>query len=117
MTIKDIINRLELKVLAGDNELLDKEVKAGYCCDLLSWVMAHGPQNGIWITVQTHTNIIAVATLLDIACIIIPENIPVADKTIQKAKEEGIVLLSSSASSYELAGKLYSMGISASARA
>ncbi len=116
MIIRDIIKELDLKILAGENEL-DKEVSSGYCCDLLSWVMAHGPQNGIWITVQTHTNIIAVATLLDIACIIIPENISVADKTVEKAKEEGVVLLSSLASSYELAGKLYSLGIGASVRA
>jgi len=112
MTIKDIVGKLDLKVLAGENAL-DKEVHTGYCCDLLSWVMAHGPQNGVWITVQTHTNIIAIATLLDIACIIIPENISVNDKTIEKAAEEGVVLLSSSASAYELAGKLYSLGIGA----
>ncbi len=111
MTIRDIVDKLDLKVLAGE-DALDKEVRTGYCCDLLSWVMAHGPQNGVWITVQTHTNVIAVATLLDIACIIIPESIPVNDKTIEKAEEEGVVLLSSSASAYELAGKLYSLGIS-----
>jgi serine kinase of HPr protein (carbohydrate metabolism regulator) len=116
MNIKSIVEKLRLKVLAGENEL-DKEVRIGYCCDLLSWVMAHGPQNGIWITVQTHTNIIAVATLLDIACIIIPENISIDDRTIEKAKEEGIVLLSSSMSSYELAGRLYQMGIGVSSEA
>jgi serine kinase of HPr protein (carbohydrate metabolism regulator) len=116
MTIKDIAEKLDLKVLAGEDKL-GREVDAGYCCDLLSWVMAHGPHNGIWITVQTHTNIIAVATLLDIACIIIPENISVNEKTVEKAKQEEIVLLSSSASSYELAGKLYCLGIGASAEA
>lgn len=110
MTIKDIVDKLDLKVLAGANAL-DKEVRTGYCCDLLSRVMAHGPQNGVWITVQTHTNVIAVATLLDIACIIIPEDIVVSDKTIEKAEEEGIALLSSSASAFELSGKLYSLGL------
>ena len=90
---------------------MDRKVKAGYCSDLLSRVMAHGPNNGVWITVQTHINIIAVATLLEISCIIIPENIPIDPSTVQKAIEEEIVLISTPLQAFELSGMLYEMGI------
>ena len=110
MRISDIINDIPSKVVAGQ-EFLDREVKLGYCSDLLSRVMAHGPQNGLWITVQTHTNIIAVATLLDISCIVVPEDIPIDTTTIEKAIEEDIVLISSPLPAFELAGRLYDMGL------
>ena len=75
------------------------------------------PCYGTWaskwfmITVQTHTNVIAVATLLEMACVIIPEDIPIDENTIEKAVEEEIVLISSPLSAFQLAGKLYEMGI------
>ncbi|MFY9297285.1 MAG: DRTGG domain-containing protein [Caldicoprobacterales bacterium] len=110
MKISDIVNNLPGKVVIGE-EFLDREIKTAYCGDLLSRVMAHGPQNGLWITVQTHTNVIAVATLLEMACVIIPEDIPIDENTIEKAVEEEIVLISSPLSAFQLAGKLYEMGI------
>ena len=54
---------------------LDTQVSCGYTCDLLSWVMAHGKQGMAWITVQTHMNVIAVASLMEMAAVIIPEGI------------------------------------------
>lgn len=96
--------------MTGD-EFVDKKISMGYCSDLLSRVMAHGPEGGLWITVQTHTNIIAVATLLDLHCIIIPEDIAVDPNTIEKAREEGIVLLSSPMSAFDLAGRLHELGL------
>ncbi|HZJ83195.1 MAG TPA: AraC family transcriptional regulator [Clostridia bacterium] len=110
MKISDIIEKIPTTILTGD-QFIDKEVLTGYCSDLLSRVMANGPENGLWITVQTHTNIIAVATLLDLHCIIIPENIEVDENTIEKAKEEDIVILSSPLSAFELSGRLYELGL------
>lgn len=110
MKISEIIENIPGKVIAGE-EFLDREIKTAYCGDLLSRVMAQGPQDGIWITVQTHTNVIAVATLVEIPCIIVPEDIPIDASTIEKAKEEEIVLISSPLSAFQLAGKLYEMGI------
>jgi len=110
MKISDVIKNIPSKVIAGE-EFLDREVETAYCGDLLSRVMAQGPQNGIWITVQTHTNVIAVATLVEISCIIVPEDIPIDTNTVEKAMEEEIVLISSPLSAFQLAGKLYEMGI------
>ena len=90
---------------------LDTQVSCGYTCDLLSWVMAHGKQGMAWITVQTHMNVIAVATLLDMACVILPENIAIEQATLDKATEEEIPVLGSGKTSYELAGLLYAQGV------
>ncbi|MFO7153604.1 MAG: DRTGG domain-containing protein [Caldicoprobacter oshimai] len=110
MKVSQIIEALSLKVLAGES-FLDREVCSGYCCDLLSRVMARGEKGMVWITVQTHMNIVAVATLIEMACIIIPEGIEVERKVLDKAEEEGVIILSSDLTAFELAGKLYQMGI------
>jgi hypothetical protein len=77
-----------------------------YIGDLLSLVMAKAKKGNIWLTVQTHLNVIAIATLLELACVIIVEGQIVEEAVISKAKEEGVILLSSDLSAYELALKL-----------
>jgi hypothetical protein len=108
--LEDIVKKLDLKVLTKGTSL-SSNVSSGYCCDLLSWVMANGKKDAVWITVQTHTNVVAVASLLELAGIIIPSGIPVDGKTIEKAEEEGITVLSSQLGAFELSGLLYQMGI------
>lgn len=115
MTVKQLSQTLELKELIKGDE--NAEIMGGCVCDLLSWVMAHGVQNGAWITVQTHMNIIAVATLLELACIIIPEGIEVEADVLEKAQQEGIAILSSDQSAYALCGKMYQAGIQSTVRA
>lgn len=110
MELKEIIKILNLKVLSGKN-YLDKRINGVYINDLLSWVMSHGEKNNAWITIQIHPNIVAIAVLLELGCIIIPEGIEVEEKTINKAEQENIVILSSCMSSYELAIELGKLGI------
>lgn len=112
MQVKELTTKLELKTLAKGDD--GAEITGGYSSDLLSWVMAHGVRGGAWITVQTHLNIIAVASLLEMSCIIIPEGIEVDKPVLDKAEEEGIAVLSSGRTAYELSGMMYSMGIGAS---
>lgn len=81
------------------------------CCDLLSWVMANGKENEAWITVQTHANILAVTSLLDMACIIIPEGIVVEPATLEKAKEKQIPIFSTQESAYQIFVKFYEKGL------
>ena len=83
---------------------LDKEVTCGYTCDLLSWVMAHGRQGMAWITVQTHMNVIAVAVLMEMACVIACEGVHMEQASLEKAKKEGIAVLESKLTAYELCG-------------
>jgi predicted transcriptional regulator len=110
MKVLEIVDVLSLKVLTGE-KFLDRDVCCGYSCDLLSRVMAKGKEGMVWITVQTHMNIVAVASLIEAACIIIPESIEVDQKVLNKAEDEGVIILSSDLTAFELAGKLHRLGV------
>jgi predicted transcriptional regulator len=110
MKVADAGERMGLKLLAGGAGV-EKDLTGAYICDLLSWVMSHGKKGDAWITVQTHSNIIAVAVLLELGCVIVPEGIEVEEDTLRKAEDEGIPVFQSSHSAYELAKELYRMGI------
>ena len=89
----------------------DREIACGYTCDLLSHVMGRGQADMAWITVQAHMNVIAVAALLDFACVIIPESLPVEAPIIAKAQEEEIIIFSSDRTAYELVMLLAENGV------
>ena len=89
----------------------DKEISCGYTCDLLSWVMAHGCEGMAWITVQTHMNVVAVAALAEMACVILPESIDMEEESLNKAISEDMIVLSSPLTSYEICGRLNAAGI------
>lgn len=110
MKVKEIVKQLGLQVLAGE-EGLDKEAEGAYICDLLSFVMSHGKKGNVWITVQIHPNVIAVAALLELSCIILPENLELEELTAEKANAEKIAVLKSSEDAYVLAGKLKELGV------
>ncbi|UCC41223.1 MAG: serine kinase, partial [Candidatus Aminicenantes bacterium] len=108
MKLKEIIEKLQLKGLAGQ-ENVDVEVTGGYTSDLLSDVIANSKEGYLWITLQTHQNIIAVAKLKDLSGIIIVNNREPDEDTLQKAKEENVPLLVSEEMAYEVSGKLYEL--------
>ena len=112
MTIKEFLNLTDAKLL---NEGIDegRKLTCGYSCDLLSWVMSHGAAGMGWITVQTHMNVVAVASLMDMAAIIVPEGIQVEQNVVDKAAEEGIAMISSPKTAYELCGLMYKAGVAA----
>lgn len=108
MTLKEIIKHLSLEIITG-MELIAKEVKTGYTSDLLSDVIAHAPSDSLWITLQTHVNIIAVAKLKDLAGIVIVNGRQPDQETRQKAQEEKIPLLLSKETAFQVSGKLYQL--------
>ena len=77
-----------------------REVTCGYCCDLLSWVMAKGREGMAWATVQAHMNAVAVAVLADMSCVIAAEGVQFAADVIEKAEEEGVALITTDLSAY-----------------
>jgi len=109
--LKDIVEKLEMRVESAE-EGLDREVKGGYASDLLSDVMANSKDGDIWITLQVHPNIIAVAILKDLAGIIIIQGRKPEEETIAKAKSENVPILVSDLHTFEIAGRLHQMGIS-----
>lgn len=108
MKLKEIIKKLELKTLTGQDKL-DVEVTGAYTSDLLSDVIANSKEGNLWITLQTHQNIIAVAKLKELSGIIIVNNREPDEDTLQKAKEENVPLLGSEEIAFEISGKLYEL--------
>lgn len=108
MRIRDAVQALGLEVLAGDAGL-DRECAGGYCSDLLSDVMAHARAGDIWITLQTHPNVIAVASLTNAAAVIVSGGQRPEATTLAKAAGEGVTVMASARPSFELAGQLYAM--------
>ena len=111
MNLQKIIDELGFKIInPGDG--LEKEVDTGYVGDLLSDVIASGRQGDLWITIQVHENIIAVATLKDLTAIVLAKNSQPLEETLESAKEEEITLLSSPMTSFEIVTRLADLGIS-----
>jgi predicted transcriptional regulator len=110
MTVKDLVDRFSLKVVAGE-AWLGRQVTDGYCGDLLSEIMANAAEGCVWLTIQGHQNIVAVAVLRDMAAIIVAGGHTPDDETLKKANQEKIPILLWPGSSYQLAGRLYAIGI------
>ncbi|BBE31687.1 hypothetical protein OSSY52_18280 [Tepiditoga spiralis] len=106
MKLKKIIDELNLESITNFN---DEDINSGHVGDLLSEVMGNAPEDSIWITHQSHQNIIAVAEVVGARAIILPENEEYMEETIKIAKEKNIVLLKSKKSAFELAGSLYNL--------
>jgi hypothetical protein len=108
--LSEIAAKLGLKVLNPGAGLGD-EVTIGYASDMLSDAMGHAPPGAIWITIQAHPNVIAVASLLSLAGIVFPAGAHPDETTIRKAADEQITLLSTDLPKFEVVGGLYSLGI------
>lgn len=110
MIINALIDQLNFKVFTQTADL-EKVITGLYTCDLLSWVMANGKQGNAWITVQTHNNILAVASLLEFSCIILPDGLSPEAGVIEKADAEDIAILGTDLSAYEIFKVLYEAGL------
>ncbi|HOT92317.1 MAG TPA: serine kinase [Anaerolineae bacterium] len=109
MQIKEIVERLGLTVLVGED--LTGEVTGGYVADLLSCVIAGAKPHDLWVTLQTHMNIVAVAALKEVTAIVVAESAVVPDTTLEKAAQQGVVILSSSLPIYETVKQLVGLGL------
>ena len=108
MTVKTIIEELGLELKTADVDLTS-EVTGCYVSDLLSDVIANSKEGELWITLQIHPNIIAVATLRDLSGIILVNNRQPEPETLRKAIEEKIPLITTRLPTFQLAGKLYKL--------
>lgn len=110
MTIKEIIEATNATLATPDAGL---SAAVGQCCvcDLLSWVMAKGTANSAWITVQTHMNVVAVASLLDMPAVILPDGIVPEEATVNKAAAEGIALICSPMNAFDICAALSRFGV------
>ena len=110
MKLESIVTSLGLTSCTA-NVLGDTDVHGGYCSDLLSDVIAKANENDVWITMQVHKNIVAVAAMKNLAGIILVNGRVPDQETINKGVEENIPVFTSSLSAFEVAGRLYGMGL------
>ena len=110
MKVEELAQKLSLEVRTAAGKL-NTEVTGGYASDLLSWVMAKAQAGNVWITIQAHPNIVAVASLIGLSGIIIAEGVAPEPATCEKAEQEGIPILTTPLAVYVLAGKMFELGV------
>lgn len=111
MDLRHIITELKLSVLTDEKDFSSIIPQSGYTSDLLSCVMSGARHQSVWVTLQAHSNIVAVAALLDLAAVIITEGAMPDAATIKKANEENVILLSTEQPSFYVVGKLWEIGL------
>ncbi len=101
MTVAEVSKTLSLDIISsGDDE---RELSGVYIGDLLSWVMGRAEENCAWITIMSNVNVVAVASLADVACVILAEGVTLPDDVRETASQKGINVFSSKKTAYELA--------------
>jgi hypothetical protein len=110
MTLEELCRQLQLEVRAAPGKL-DAEVTGGYASDLLSCVMAKSQVGNVWVTLQSHPNVVAVASLAGLTGIIITEGMNPDAATIEKAEEEGIPILTTELTTFTVVGRLFELGV------
>ena len=106
MTVKEVAEKLGFSILTGDGE---REITGFYACDLLSWVISHAKDGDMWVTVMNNINILAVASLVDVACIVIPEGVEIYDNLAERANEKGITILATELSAADAVIKTHDL--------
>lgn len=101
MTVSEICEKCGFEPIVVPDG--DREVAGGYIGDLLSWVMGRAKADSAWITIMSNINIVAVASLTDVACIILAEGVTVDDNIKATAQAKGVNILCSSLPAYETA--------------
>ncbi|MDP4282307.1 MAG: DRTGG domain-containing protein [Bacteroidota bacterium] len=108
MKVAELITQLSLTAFTGKAGL-DREIEGGYVSDLLSDVMGHSQAGQIWITLQTHKNVIAIASLKDLSAVILVKGNTPGEEALAQAIEEGIPILGTQMDTFEIAGRIYNL--------
>ena len=112
MKVSQIADALALTVAAGARGL-DVEVTGGYSSDMLSCAMAGAAADALWVTLQGHLNVVAVAALNELAGVIVTEGKPISPEALAKADDEGIPILMTRLGTFEVCGRLWALGVKA----
>ncbi len=108
MTINQLCEKTNLKFVSGDH-LGEREVSGVYACDLLSWVIGRAKENDALVTVMTNVNVIAVAVMADLSCVILTEGVTLDENALNKAVENDVPVLCSESTTYEVCAMLSSV--------
>lgn len=106
MKVSYLITQLNLRVFEPGRNM-DRTVAGGFASDLLSAVMGHAKKDQVWITLQNHINVIAVASLKEVAAIILVHGLVPADDMLDRAREEGITLLGTESDTFNISANVF----------
>jgi|SRR5690554_1951796 len=107
--LKRFIESIDGEVLTPGIKIDGILIEDGYVSDLLSDVMGNAKENQVWITIMRHLNSVAVASLVNIPCIVFAKGIKPDKDVISKAETENICLITTTLPSFEVAGRLYTL--------
>ena len=108
MKVRELVEKLNLKVYSGESGL-DNEITGGYTSDLLSDVMGFAKDGQIWVTLQTHKNIMAVATLKDLAAVVLVKGFVPDNDAAEVSNKEGLPILGTDEQAFEIIGKIFTL--------
>lgn len=108
MKLKTVLALPDCQVLVKGDP--DRDISKVFCCDLLSIAMGKAPADGVWVTVMGNKNTLAVASLTDVACIILAEGVKLDEGTLAQAEKEGIAVLACSLPVFDMALKVHEAG-------
>lgn len=92
MTVKELAKELNCQVICMPDG--EREVKGGYAGDLLSWVIGRASADCVWVTIMSNLNVVAVASLADVSCVLLSENVSLdSEEVLNKAISQGINIL------------------------
>ena len=104
MTVQELANTCQFNILCCPDPA--REVNGAYIGDLLSWVMGRAEADNVWITIMSNVNVVAVASLSDVSCVLLAEDVTLQDDVLNTAKDKGINILSTPLAAYEAAIKV-----------
>lgn len=108
MKVADIVEKLGLEICCGTAGI-NREIKGGYTSDLLSDVMGNAQEGNLWITLQTHKNVMAIASLKELSAIILVKGYKPEEDTVTESEAEGIPILSTTKQTFEITGEIYEL--------
>ena len=109
MTVQELKDTLSLTPVTLPEG--DREIHGAYIGDLLSWVMGRAQADNVWLTIMSNLNIVAVATLSDVSCIVLCEGVTLDETVKNTADAKGINILATDMTAYEAAKKLAELGL------
>jgi len=109
-SLKVIVEKLGLDAVSSHHGI-ERPVVAGYAADLLSCTMKNAKKDYLWVTLQSHLNVVAVASLLNLAGVIITEGNRPDSETITRAEKEGVALFMTPKTTFTVVGELTLLGI------
>ena len=107
MTVYDLSKSGQFNVLCMPEP--EREINGAYVGDLLSWVMGRAQADNVWITIMSNMNVIAVASLSDVSCVLLAEDVSLDDEILNTAKQKGINILSTPLAAFETAVQISGM--------